>query len=177
MANNVTAADIPPCPVCHNPYRLEGAERYWEARWRDEKAENDRLRATPAVVVPNEPTPEMLVAGRMADEDCDMPGQVYRAMIAAAPAHTATPARPQPMFSGERDPFKSIVEWTKEAATPAAGGERKALIDIRENSSHSFDVYDKLDRLLPRWLATFKFFTDAKVFADGKILTFPDKKT
>ena len=40
--------------------------------------------ATPAVVVPNEPTPEMLVAGRMADEDCDMPGQVYRAMIAAA---------------------------------------------------------------------------------------------
>ena len=50
-------------------------------------------------------------------------------------------------------------------------------IEIRENSSHSFDVYDKLDRLLPRWLATFKFFADAKVFADGKMLTFPDKET
>jgi hypothetical protein len=23
----------------------EGSERYWEARWRDEKAENERLRA------------------------------------------------------------------------------------------------------------------------------------
>lgn len=34
----------PPCPKCHAPYHLEGAERYWEARWRDEKAENERLR-------------------------------------------------------------------------------------------------------------------------------------
>ena len=34
----------PPCPKCHAPYHLEGAERYWEARWRDEKKENERLR-------------------------------------------------------------------------------------------------------------------------------------
>jgi hypothetical protein len=44
------AVDIPPCPKCHAPYHLEGAERYWEARWRDEKAENERIRAAaPAV--------------------------------------------------------------------------------------------------------------------------------
>jgi hypothetical protein len=36
-------------------------------------------------LVPIQPTPDMLVAGRNADEDCDMPGQVYRAMIAAFP--------------------------------------------------------------------------------------------
>ena len=34
----------PPCPKCHAPYHLEGAERYWEARWRDERVENDQLR-------------------------------------------------------------------------------------------------------------------------------------
>jgi len=37
----------PPCPRCSFPYEPGAAERYWEARWRDEKAENDRLRAVP----------------------------------------------------------------------------------------------------------------------------------
>lgn len=32
-----------PCPRCHYNAGPEGAERYWEARWRDEKAENERL--------------------------------------------------------------------------------------------------------------------------------------
>jgi len=45
----IESNERPPCPKCHAPYHLEGAERYWEARWRDEKAENDRLR-TPAAV-------------------------------------------------------------------------------------------------------------------------------
>lgn len=35
--------DTAPCPRCHYNAGPEGAERYWEARWRDEKAENDRL--------------------------------------------------------------------------------------------------------------------------------------
>ena len=75
-----------------NDAEVKMLEEQIEAAWQDFKKQNTALAATPAVVVPNEPTPEMLVAGRMADEDCDMPGQVYRAMIAAAPAHTATPA-------------------------------------------------------------------------------------
>jgi hypothetical protein len=28
-----------PCPRCHDT----GEQRYWEGRWRDEKAENERL--------------------------------------------------------------------------------------------------------------------------------------
>lgn len=32
-----------PCPRCHYNAGPQGAERYWEARWRDEKAENERL--------------------------------------------------------------------------------------------------------------------------------------
>ncbi|HMH95867.1 MAG TPA: hypothetical protein VK577_04720 [Bradyrhizobium sp.] len=54
------AADIPPCPKCHAPYHLEGAERYWEARWRDEKAENDRLRAAANACAQCALTPEMI---------------------------------------------------------------------------------------------------------------------
>ena len=73
------------------------------------------LAATPAVVVPKEPTPEMLVAGRMADEDCDMPGQVYRAMIAAAPAHTATPT-----VGGE---VASIRQYVKNARGAIESGQ------------------------------------------------------
>jgi len=33
----------PPCPKCHAPYLLKGAERYWEARWRDERASADEV--------------------------------------------------------------------------------------------------------------------------------------
>lgn len=32
-------------------------------------------------IVPREPAPEMLRAGFLADEGCEMPGQIYRAMI------------------------------------------------------------------------------------------------
>lgn len=35
--------DIAPCPRCHYGAGPQGAERYWEARWRDEKANNDAL--------------------------------------------------------------------------------------------------------------------------------------
>jgi len=37
--------DRPPCPRCSFPYTPGAAERYWEARWRDEKAENERLQS------------------------------------------------------------------------------------------------------------------------------------
>lgn len=39
--------------------------------------------AVSCVLVPREPTPEMLRAGFLADEGCEMPGQIYRAMIDA----------------------------------------------------------------------------------------------
>jgi len=31
-------AERPPCPRCSAPYKPGAAERYWEARWRDEAA-------------------------------------------------------------------------------------------------------------------------------------------
>lgn len=36
-------SETPPCPRCSFPYEPGAAERYWEARWRDEKASNDAL--------------------------------------------------------------------------------------------------------------------------------------
>ena len=43
-----------------------------------------RLELAGWVIVPREPMPEMLTAGFLADEGCEMPGRVYRAMIDAA---------------------------------------------------------------------------------------------
>lgn len=43
-ARSSAEMERPPCPRCSFPYEPGSAERYWEARWRDEKAENDRLR-------------------------------------------------------------------------------------------------------------------------------------
>jgi uncharacterized protein (DUF2236 family) len=54
--------DRPPCPRCSAPYEPSAAERYWEARWRDEKAENDRLRnGLKAIVNLKNPMPRAAV--------------------------------------------------------------------------------------------------------------------
>jgi hypothetical protein len=79
-------AATPPCPRCGYNAGPQGAERYWEARWRDEKAENERLRG--AAQVPIEPTPEMISAGmgEIPEDGAEYEHveAAYRAMVAAA---------------------------------------------------------------------------------------------
>lgn len=43
----VDVKTTPKCKLCNDT----GEQRYWEARWRDEKAENDRLRAALSLFV------------------------------------------------------------------------------------------------------------------------------
>jgi hypothetical protein len=132
----------------------------------------DEPAATPAVVVPNEPTPEMLVAGRMADEDCDMPGQVYRAMIAAAPSQRATPTvggeamrdlvekLRNPMWVHSSAPFNGpqLAQEENLAAMSEAADALAAqpASPLRESHDVPYPVYKAVERILDEnsaWIA------------------------
>jgi hypothetical protein len=64
------------------------AERYWEGRWRDEAAENDRLRAA---MTPLDKRLEMMRLLQELRQDSEKPGEtILRALLCLAARRTAT---------------------------------------------------------------------------------------
>lgn len=67
---------------CADPQATPGNWRRAESALAEAEAV---LHSEGYAVVPREPTPWMLRAGVLADDGCDMPGQVWSAMLQASP--------------------------------------------------------------------------------------------
>lgn len=115
----VETADFP--QGCHRLYSEDQMRAYALAA-----VESAPARAVPEgfVLVPREPTPEMLRAGFLSESEgfdietpADAPGLVYRAMLAAAPS---TPT-PSPQSSNPKAQSSELAALSSESAPPAMG--------------------------------------------------------